>query len=103
MTLSHPVTNARTRTLNESIAILLRSYTRAVNKQENRTGALFREDTKAKDGWEDLSVAVSHPNYGKVFQDWELYGVTAFLHIHRNPVRAGLVSQADDWPGLLTG
>jgi putative transposase len=39
------------RTLNDSIGILLRSYTRAINKQENRTGALFREKTKAKDGW----------------------------------------------------
>lgn len=90
-----PVTN--TRTLNESIGIMLRSYARAINKQENRTGSLFREDTKAKDGWEDPYILVAHPNYGKVLQNWELYGLTAFLYIHNNPVKAGLVAKAEDW------
>ena len=42
---SHP--NTKTRTFNESVGIMLRSYTRAINKQEKRTGALFREETKA--------------------------------------------------------
>ena len=36
------------RTLNESIGIMLRTYTRAINKQENRTGSLFKEHTKAE-------------------------------------------------------
>ena len=45
LTSSHPES---TRTINNSIAILLRSYTRAINKQENRSGALFRESTKAE-------------------------------------------------------
>lgn len=35
------------RSLNDSIAILLRSYTRAIQKQENRTGSLFQNRTKA--------------------------------------------------------
>ena len=35
----HPVT------LNSSIAIMLRSYTRAINIQEHRSGSLFRERT----------------------------------------------------------
>jgi hypothetical protein len=33
--------------LNNSIAVMLRSYTRAINLQERRSGALFREGTKA--------------------------------------------------------
>lgn len=36
------------RTLNDSIGILLRSYTRAINKQENMTGSLFRNPTQAQ-------------------------------------------------------
>jgi putative transposase len=52
VTSSHPFTNhhpatMKLRTLNDSIGIMLRSYTRAVNIQENRTGNLFREETKA--------------------------------------------------------
>jgi len=35
------------RTLNQSISIMLRSYTNAIQKQEARTGALFQEETKA--------------------------------------------------------
>jgi len=34
--------------LNNSIAVMLRSYTRAINIQEKRTGALFLEGTKAE-------------------------------------------------------
>ena len=34
--------------LNKSIGILLASYTRAINKQQNRSGSLFRPKTKAE-------------------------------------------------------
>jgi len=34
-------------TLNKSIGIMLASYTRAINNQENRSGSLFRSETKA--------------------------------------------------------
>ena len=34
-------------TFNDSIGIMLRSYTRAINKQEGRSGALFRRKTKS--------------------------------------------------------
>ncbi len=99
MTLSHPVTtSANPRSLNESIGILLRSYTRAINKQEDRSGSLFREETKAKDGWEDPYLTPVHQHYGKVWQNWEWYGPTAFQYIHNNPVKAKLVEQPQDWP-----
>jgi putative transposase len=49
VTRSQPVTTiGKKRNLNHSIAIMLRSYTRAINKQENSSGSLFREETKAK-------------------------------------------------------
>jgi len=37
----------KTRTFNQSIGIMLRSYTNAIHNQEGRTGALFQEETKA--------------------------------------------------------
>ncbi|MCC6462651.1 MAG: transposase [Saprospiraceae bacterium] len=86
------------RSLNDSIGILLRSYTRAINKQEDRTGALFREKTKAKDGWDDPYLSPAHPDYGKMWKEWDVYGSTCFNYIHNNPVKAGLANHADDWP-----
>jgi putative transposase len=79
------------RTINQSIGILLRSYTRAINKQEHRTGALFREETKARNGWISPYLYPSHPDYAKALQNWELYGATCIQYIHANPVRAKIV------------
>ncbi len=45
VTQSHPLTK---RVLNDSIGIMLRSYTRAINKQNKTSGSLFRENTKAE-------------------------------------------------------
>jgi putative transposase len=63
-----------------------------------RTGALFREETKAKDGWENFHLPVSHPDYGKLLVNWELYGIHCFRYIHFNPLEAGLVDVPEDWP-----
>ena len=95
--IGHALTTPKERTLNDAIGILLRSYTRAINLQEHRSGSLFRKETKAKDGWEDINIPVSHPNYGKVFQNWELYGNTCFQYIHNNPVEAKLAKQPEGW------
>ena len=95
---SPPELEPKLRSLNDSIAILLRSYTRAINIQENRSGSLFRKETKAKDGWEDVTLPISHPHYGKLLQNWELYGLTCFNYIHNNAVAAKLVAKAEDWP-----
>ena len=86
------------RSLNDSIGIFLRSYTTAINNQEGRSGSLFRQTTNAKDGWEDVAVPPSHPNYNKILQNWELYGPTCFHYIHNNPVKAQLVKRPEDWP-----
>ena len=42
------VASDKLRTFNDSIGIMLRSYTNAINKQEKRSGKLFREATKAE-------------------------------------------------------
>jgi len=47
-TLSETLTKSpRTRTLNDSIGIILRSYTRAIQNQQRVTGSIFQKETKA--------------------------------------------------------
>jgi len=88
------------RTINESIAIILRSYTRAINKQENRTGSLFREGTKAecincfngiKPGFIQSDILINYHLTEKQ------YPQICFDYIHQNPVKAKLVKNAYDW------
>ncbi|MCD4735571.1 MAG: hypothetical protein K8R53_05975 [Bacteroidales bacterium] len=101
MTGSHPVNNKK-RTLNDFIAIMLRSYTRAINKQENRSGSIFRESTKAdclncfkgitpsfitKDGITKININNPEKKYPQI----------CFNYIHDNPVKAGLVVKPEDW------
>lgn len=97
---SHPVSNQRT--LNSAIGILLRSYTRAINLQENRSGALFREATKAvclnqpkpTKNWYQ-SEGITYLNVE--IPEWQ-YVQTCFRYIHNNPVSAKLVDEAGKWP-----
>jgi len=70
--------------ISNRIAVLLRSYTRAVNIQENRTGSLFQQKTKAK--------CLNELNYSK-----NNYIVACFQYLHQNPVNAGLVKKLEDW------
>lgn len=104
VTQSHPVTNCPIthRTLNESIGIMLRSYTRAINKQQNRTGGLFREETKAECISKASNITPSfyntefgasmHTNHPE-----EEYPQVCFNYIHLNPVKACLVNVAEKW------
>jgi len=55
------------------------SYAQAINKQENRTGSLFRQNSKAK-----------------LISD-ELHAISCFHYIHQNPLRAGLVTSLSGW------
>ncbi len=64
---------------------LLSSYTKAVNKQESRTGSLFQQNSRAK-----CLTAIS--NYKQ-----NNYGLVCFNYIHQNPVNAGLVRSLEDW------
>jgi putative transposase len=89
------------RTLNDSIAIMLRSYTRAINKQESRTGALFQQGTKST--WlneHELSQAYFQTAYGTIgnisIPEIE-YPCVCFNYIHQNPVKNGLVKTPGEW------
>lgn len=63
------------------IRMLLSSYTKAINKQEGKTGNLFQQKTKAK---EILRT-----------DEWQL--LIAFHYIYQNPLKAKLVSKMEDW------
>ena len=93
----------KTRTLNQSIGIMLRSYTNAIQKQEGRIGALFQEETKAILLAENISYIPSYfPSaFGTIitaYQDEDTsYAERCFNYIHQNPVSSKLVKRAVDW------
>lgn len=70
--------------LSHGFQILLSSYTRAINRQERRTGSLFTQNTKSKPLTNIL--------------DTNLYPTYCFNYIHFNPVAGGLVKEMKDWP-----
>ncbi len=50
------------RTINESIGILLRSYSRAIQKQEHFTESLFQKHTKAKPLMDEIQIEPAYWN-----------------------------------------
>jgi len=87
----------KTRTLNQSIAILLRSYTRAIHKKRGSSGALFREGTKAKNSIIEGFITVNEKQQDCFFGGTMNYEATCFQYIHENPEKAGLVKKTTDW------
>ena len=91
---------SKKRTLNQSIGILLRSYTRVINAENELTGSLFRKRSKANviNSFKDLQ-----PNFWKskiaIFNmlPENQYPQVCFNYIHNNPVKAGLVEKNTDW------
>jgi len=101
-TLSETLTKpARKRTLNDSIGIILRSYSRAIQKQQKITGSLFQKETKAL----CLTEPVFAPSYfdmhfgmmGNIDFPEDNYLNTCFNYIHQNPVNARLTDDPEDW------
>lgn len=72
--------NIKDDSINKAIQTILSSYTQAINKQENRTGSLFQQHTKAKS-----------------LENTTLYAEVCFHYIHQNPLRAGLVRAIENW------
>jgi putative transposase len=97
VTRSHPVNGSITkRNLNDSIAILLRSYTRAINVEQSRSGSLFRQKTKADCITNPQEVSPSYYNLGfgtliYIPDPDKDYPQICFNYIHQNPVKVGLV------------
>ena len=83
--------------LNANIATLLSGYSQAINKQERRSGSLFRRRTKARDGWVDGFIGIPTSNNFPTRYTVP-YAQQCFRYIHDNPKQAGLVKHPSDWP-----
>jgi REP-associated tyrosine transposase len=96
-TLSETLTK---RSFNDSIGIMLRSYTRAINKQEGLSGSLFRKETKAE--CINCFKGASPSFIGNKMTPSHLitekqYPQVCFNYIHQNPVKAKLAKKEIDW------
>ncbi len=89
-------------TLNDSVGILLSSYAKAINKQEQRTGSLFQQKTKAvcltkidklSPSWfKHLGITIINTQTIE-----SSYPYICMAYIHNNPVKAGLVFYPEFW------
>ncbi len=98
VTQSHGV--SKTLKINDSIGIMLRSYTRAINKQENFSGKLFREKTKAEcincfNGNTPSFISNKMTSINLISE--KQYSQVCFDYIHQNPVKAGMVKTAIEY------
>ena len=95
-------TGQQTRSFQQSIGIMLASYTRAINKRNNWSGSLFRKQTKA------ICLSCSKTNVRAWVESQGItviniqppemqYPNTCFNYINFNPVKDHLVKQCEDW------
>jgi putative transposase len=102
-TLSETLTKpTKKRTLNDSIGIMLRSYSRAIQKQQKITGSLFQKETKALCLTEPQGVSPAYFNthfgmMGNLDLPETNYLNVCFDYIHQNPVSGKLVDNPEDW------
>ena len=66
--------------LSKFINVLFNAYVQSVNQQQNRKGTLFEG------------------RFRHVWIDRDEYLIHLCRYIHRNPLKAGLVSQPENWP-----
>jgi putative transposase len=90
------------RLLNDSLSIVLRSYTRAIHNQNHITGSLFQHRTKAicLTDIDGITPAWFQTEYGTIINITDPareYPQVCFDYIHQNPVRSGLVKAPADW------
>ena len=74
----------------ENLRVMLSSYTRAINKQEKRSGSLFQQHSKFKPLNDIFYGKISNPNNIG-------YDYYCFHYIHNNPVNARLVTKKEAW------
>ena len=67
---------------------LLSGYARIYNQRYNKSGSLFRQETKTK-CLSDIAISTS--------QKLQDYYFNCFHYIHQNPFRAGLVEKLEEW------
>lgn len=89
-------------TLNYSIGMMLSSYTQIVNKQQKRSGSLFRPNTKSEcittcNGITPSFFNTNDGTFLNIHLSEKEYPKVCFDYIHNNPVKAGLVKNPEDW------
>ena len=91
----------RYETFNQSLGVLLSSYTKAIQKQEKITRSLFQKRTKAKLIYDEIEIEPSYWNtaFGTVINisEGKSYLETCVEYIHQNPVYSTIVKNAEDW------
>lgn len=106
LTLSEPLSiksiQPKSRTFNNAVGIMLRTYARAIQKQERMTGSLFQEHTKAS-----CLTKPDEKDFNWFYEDYELqnncvlnqqdYPTVCFGYIHENPVSACLCRSVCHW------
>lgn len=89
------------RSLNKSIAILLRLYTRSVNSEDEKRGPLFHQRTKALCLTKPEFAPAYFQNHfgliGKTPPKEKDYPSICFDYIHLNPVIGKQVEKPEDW------
>jgi hypothetical protein len=82
----------------DDLKIMLRSYTRAINKQEGRAGSLFSQNTKIKPlkygGNNTHGMTSSHAMSSN---NIDIYPSVCFHYIHQNPMKSKLAVKMEDW------
>ena len=74
------------------------AYSKAINKQQNRSGKLFREQTKAECIDCVIKLKPSFIGNNIIISDHQKqYPQVCFDYIHQNPVKAKLVKKAENW------
>jgi len=68
------------------VGVLLSSYSQAINKQNETTGSIFQQKTKAK---------ILTERIGELQEN---YLVNCFHYLHRNALNANLVKELNQWP-----
>lgn len=103
-TLSETLTehSGKSRSINDSIGIILRSYTRAIQKQQKISGSLFQKETKSicLTQPEGLSPSCFQSCFGAIINisNPEIdYPQVCFNYIHGNPVKDRLVKLPEEW------
>jgi len=88
--------------LEKSVGMLLSSYTRAINKQNGKSGSLFRQQTKAICLTKSLEIAQNwYVSNGVSIINTDTpekqYPNVCYNYILFNPLKAGMVKRNEDW------
>jgi putative transposase len=82
-----------------AIGDLQMAYTKAINREKDMSGSLFRKKFQSKDSWIDEFISLENKN-GRTDSRFGLgndYGYNCLQYIHENPKKAGLVVKSEDW------